>query len=861
MFFHSESINRVYREVASSERGLTSKEAERRLLRDGDNVLSEGKKKGPLLLFLEQFKDFMTILLIIAAAISAVIAFLTKNRSEVVDTIILFFIILLNNVIGFIQQYRADVAIRKLKELSVGYTKVLRDGKTVEIDSRKLVVGDVVLFGEGDAVPADCRIIQAKNLLCNESALTGEAEQVEKSERTVGEGTPLAERKDMLYASTFITRGQARAVVVATGMAMEIGKIAHMIDVADTVPTPLERALDNLGKVISGAVVSIAVLLFLFGRFVQHVDILPGFMSSVAVAVAAIPEGLPAVVTVLMAFGVQRMSAGRAIIRKLKAVETLGGCDYICTDKTGTLTENRMSVEEVCSYGNLERIAACMHYCNSLHGGTSGDATEVALKRYTEEHEFSIPQGEKKDEIPFDSDRKMMSVCIRHATGSQVYVKGGIEAVLAKCTKFMEHGVARDLTGSDRRRILSESGATAEKALRVLAFACREGEVCEEKDLVFLGFCGLMDPPKQGTADAVKTCKEAGITMVMITGDQKDTALAIAKRLGIASSSAELMTGTELDELKGEALEQRILASRVFARVSPRHKGLIVEVLQRHGKTVAMTGDGVNDAPGIKRAEIGIAMGSGTDVTKSVSDMVIADDNFSTIVTAVAEGRRIFANIRKTVAFFLATNLGEVLAVLFATVFFPEYSFLSSTQLLWINLITDSFPVLAMGMEQSEPDSMRRPPKRAEKELMSKKFFLPIVFFGFMLALFIIAVYLYALKRYSPEVACTAALFTMSFAELMYAFCVRTERSSVLNRDFFSNRVLLVTVTVGIVVNLLLCVLPPVREAFGIVLLPKDVWAAVAVASLLVLPMGECYKWLLRKRSSVRQFRPVRSLG
>ena len=838
--------------MQSHEQGLTTHEAERRLKERGFNALTEEKRLNPLILFFSQFKDFMTVLLMIAAGISAVLSFLTKDKNDLVDTVILLVIILVNNVIGFVQQYRADTAIEKMKTMSVCHVKVRRDGKDVLLDGKFLAVGDVVFFEEGDRVPADCYILSAKNLKCNEAALTGESTEVEKSEGRIDKSVPLGDRRNMLYSSTYVVRGSATALVVETGMRTEIGKIAGLITRAEVLQTPLEKALEKLGKIISWCVVGIAAFLFVFGAFFRNIGLLPNFMSSVAVAVAAIPEGLPAVVTVLMAMGVQKMSKHRSIVRKLQAVETLGGCDCICSDKTGTLTQNKMTVQEIYTFGRLseQKLFECMTYCNTVKGERGnfiGDATEIALKNYIEENGIRIASAQKTDEIPFDSDRKMMSVFMRTDEGEICYAKGGVELLLKKCTRILDNGCVRPLTQEDKRRTSSVCLGLAKKALRVLGFAYRPSkEGTGENNLIFIGVCGMIDPPKVGAAEAVKSCKEAGINVVMITGDQKDTALAIARRLNIAESVSQLVTGDELDELQGKALEERISSVRVFARVNSGHKAVIVKVLQKQGKTVAMTGDGVNDAPAVKNADIGIAMGSGTDVTKSVADIVVTDDDFSTIVTAVSEGRHIFANIRKTVSFFLTTNLAEVLAVLAVTLFLFQYNFLNSTQLLWINLITDTFPVLALGAEMAEKNVMRRPPQKAEREIFSKRSIVPILLFGVFQAACTVGLFVWALNVYDNATALTMAFFTMSFSELFYAFNIRTDES-LFGKAFFENKVLLLTVVFALVVNLLLCVVEPLRLAFGVTALTGVQWGMVFGVSLLVLPAGELYKLILRR--------------
>ena len=867
--YHSLPAEAVLSELQTSELGLGEALAAERLEKFGENTLRTKKRAGALRLFLAQFKDFMTILLICAAAISAVIAYITGDAHELADTGILLFIIFLNTFVGFIQQYRADNAIEKLKSLSVCRVKTVRGSKDMLLDSALLVPGDVIDLEEGDMVPADCRVLRAEELKCDESALTGESVGVTKNAGTCAENTGIFERKNMLYSSSFVVKGQAKAVVVRTGKDTEIGKIADLLENTETAKTPLEKILAVLGKVITVFVISVAAIIFVFGIFFKESTLLGNFMSSVAIAVAAIPEGMPAIVTVIMALGVQKMSRERAIVRKLHAVETLGGCSCICSDKTGTLTENRMTVEEVvtdfsgepvrarltnAAQGGERKLLECMAICNTVKGTAGrrmGDPTEVALVNFTDSLGFSC-ENTRLGGIPFTSERKMMSVAARTAEGSFCFVKGGCDVVLSRCTRIWSGGAVRPLTEADRRNVSAAAHNLACRALRVLGFACREYTGAPREDeLIFLGVCGMIDPPKQGVKEAVAECKAAGITPVMITGDHRDTAYAIAARLGIAERESDVLTGAELDGMSGAELAARVPEKRVFARVSPKHKSMIVEQFQRAGEVVAMTGDGINDAPGIRKADIGIAMGiSGTDVTKSAADMVIADDNFSTIVTAVREGRHVFSNIKKTIQFFLATNLAEVLSILIVTLALYKFDFLTSTQLLWINLITDSLPVLSLGAEQAERDVMLRPPVHASS-LFSRDSMAAVVFYGVVQTAICVGIFVWSANAYGNAVAVTMTFFVLSFLELFHSFNIRSERGSAFGKGFFSNRMLFLTVFIGIAVNLFLCPFAPVRGAFGIVLLSPGQWGIVFASSLAVIPAAEIYKavWrLIEKR-------------
>ena len=862
--YHSMTAEQALASLQSGERGISEQEAQERLLRYGENALRDKKKGSAFRLFLAQFKDFMTILLICAAVISGTVAYFTGDAHEVADTGILLFIILLNTIVGFIQQYRADTAVEKLKKLSVCQVKVLRGGKDLLLPGTQLVPGDIVWLEEGDMVSADCRILQSEELRCDESALTGESDGAAKSPAPCAENTAVADRKCILYSSSFVLKGQAKALVVKTGQDTELGKIAGMLTQTKEAKTPLEKILATLGKVITVFVISVAAVIFLFGIFFKQSSVLSNFMSSVAIAVAAIPEGMPAIVTVIMALGVQRMSKQRAIIRKLHAVETLGGCSCICSDKTGTLTENRMTVEEIVVNFHTGKplegdpihsghpaalpLLECMRVCNTVKGKGGkhiGDPTEIALVRYADSREFSLA-FRRLGGIPFTSERKMMTVSAQTERGRKNYVKGGADVLLSKCTRICTASGVRAITQMDREEILSVTADLASRALRVLGFACSEytGAPSEE-NLIFLGVCGMIDPPKQGVKEAVVQCVQAGITPVMITGDHRETAFAIAKRLGIAESEDQVLTGTELDTLPEEALQKQISKTRVFARVSPKHKSAIVEHFQNAGNVVAMTGDGINDAPGIRKADIGIAMGiSGTDVTRSAADMVIADDNFSTIVAAVREGRHIFSNIKKTILFFLATNLAEVLCILIASLVLWRLEFLSSTQLLWINLITDSLPVLSLGAEVMERDCMLRPPRR--EGIFTRESMASVAVYGIMQTIICLWVFVAGAHLYGNAVAVTMTFFVLSFLELFHSFNIRSERGSAFSKDFFSNKILFFTVFAGIAVNLLLCPFAPVRAAFDIVPLSWKQWAVVFLSSVSIVPLAEIYKGIVR---------------
>lgn len=822
----------------STEGGLTQEEAERRLAAFGKNELKEGKRRSIPALFFAQFKDLMTLILVAAAVLSGVLAYVTGERSELTDTAILLFIIVLNAAVGVVQQYRADSAIEKLKKLSTATAKVVRGGRVRVLPAALLVPGDIVEVEEGDRIPADCRILSSEGVKCDEAPLTGESRPVRKRDCTVKKPA-LAERENTLFSGTFCLSGRARCVVTETGMHTEMGAIADLLTKAQPALSPLDKVLSRLAKIISYTVLSVAAALFVVGVLSQRAGILQNLMSAIAVAVAAIPEGMGAVVTVILAMGVQRMSAFRVTCRRLSAVETLGSCTCICSDKTGTLTRNRMTVGAALPFGGEKRLLRCMRLCGSVKGSSGsyvGDPTEVALAEYAE------ARGERGGRLlaggcPFTSEARFMRVRADLGGGAVFLEKGALDVVLSHCRTADGRALTQELCA----RIRKEAAAYEEKAMRVLAFA----EGTEETKLDFLGLAALFDPPREGAKEAVEACKRAGVRTVMITGDSPATALAVAKELSIAASKEEVMTGEELDAAGENA--QAIGRCRVFARVSPKHKLAIVKALQQRGEVVAMTGDGVNDAPSVKAADIGVAMGSGTDVTKNAADMVLGDDNFSAIVRAVEEGRSVFFNVRRTIDFFLATNLAEVLAVLLATLFLWQFDFLTSTQLLWINLITDSLPVLALGVERTV-GVMERPPVRAD-DILSRRSLCSIAVYGGVQTALVLLVFGTGIALWGNAVASSCAFLTLSLLELFHAFNVRGGAF---------NRVLIATELVGVLSTVLLAALPPLAALFGLAALPLPAWALVACASVLILPAGWLWRRLQRRRTARRPLRKRR---
>ncbi len=830
--------------VGSGEGGLSSFEAASRLAKNGRNVLKEGKKKSKLMLFFAQFKDLMTLILIAAAILSGVLAFLTGDRGELVDTAILLAVILLNAVVGFLQEYRADAAIAQLKKLSKCEAKVVRDGKVIKIDAEELVVGDVIELEEGDRVPADCRILSGDNFRCDESALTGESVPVKKQDCIVQKAA-LSERKNTAFMSTFCVMGSARLVVVGCGMDTEMGRIAALLHEDRASPSPLDRTIAKLGKIITISVLLVALILFAGGMFARRLSLLQNLMAAIAVAVAAIPEGMGAVVTVILAMGVQRMAGRNAVIRKLSAVEALGGCSVICSDKTGTLTKNRMTVESVsCGFseekkGDICELLRCIRVCHTVKGSAGsylGDPTEVALLEYADKKNFDF-SFRTLGGTPFSSERKMMSVLSESDGKKRLYVKGGADVLLKRCTKLLTTAGEIPMSEVYRTKIRETADGYAKNAMRVLGFAY--GEDMREEGLTFIGLAAMLDPPKEGAKEAVAACKGAGVKTVMITGDSPETAFAIASRLGIAENISEVATGEQLDAMGEEELARRAKFYSVYARVSPGHKSRIVRALKAGGEVVAMTGDGVNDAPALRAADIGVAMGSGTDVTKNAADVVIADDDFTTMTKAVEEGRSVFFNIKKTISFFLATNLAEVLSVLIVSLFLWRYDFLTSTQLLWVNLITDSLPVLALGVERTE-GAMLRPPV-SDREIFSRRSLFRILFFGVAQTCILVTMFIFANRAWGNGVASTMAFVTLSGLELLHAFNVRRE-DGLARQKPFSNKTLLLTVGIGMLLSVLLVVIPPVRSLFDLSALSLKEWAVSLGLSFAILPVGVLYR-------------------
>ena len=867
-----QSAEEVLCSQGSQRGGLTSQEAAARLEKHGPNRLQEAKKITNLQRFLQQLKDPMLLILMAAAAVSAVTSILSGEK--LTEVIIILAVVLLNAVLGVVQESKAEAAIEALQTMTAATSKVLRDGKITVLHSADLVPGDVVLLEAGDAVPADGRLLESASLKIEEAALTGESVPVNKTAETISaEGdVPLGDRKNMCYMGSTVVYGRGSAVITATGMDTEMGKIAGVLARTEQEETPLQRKLTQLGKTLSYLVLAICVFIFVFDLLVEGdyslEAILKTFMVAVSLAVAAIPEGLATVVTVVLSIGVTNMSKRGAVIRRLTAVETLGCTQVICSDKTGTLTQNKMTVVD--HTGPQRLLATAMALCSDAawtEEGAQGEPTEAALVNFAAEAGLKKPLLEEQQprvaEAPFDSSRKMMSTVHQIDGGFIQYTKGAPDEVLRLCTCYIESGEMRPMTEEKRRAILLENKAMADRALRVLAAAQRSwGDKLPEdispetleQDLCFIGLAGMIDPVRPEVKDAIHQCRKAGIRPVMITGDHKDTAVAIAKELDILDSADQAITGSELNAFTDEELAEIVPRYSVYARVQPEHKVRIVTAWKKRGAITAMTGDGVNDAPSIKTADIGVGMGiTGTDVTKNVADMVLSDDNFATIVGAVGEGRRIYDNIRKTIQFLLASNMSEVLGVFTATLL--GFTLLGPVHLLFINLITDCFPALALGLEKAEPDVMDRPPRDSHDGIFAGGLGLDILYQGVLITVITLASYIIGHcvevgyfempSGVSPH-GMTMAFLTMSMCEIFHSFNMRFQRRSIFSGRSH-NKVLWAAMLGSLLITTLVLEVGPIADAFGFT--PVG-WAEYGIAlalAVLVIPVVELVKFFQRR--------------
>ena len=868
MRFYCENQEEVLKQLNASESGLSQTEAQKRLEENGKNRLEAAKGKSIIRRFLEQLADPMIIILLAAAAISGVLAAM-EPEGEFVDVIIILAVVIINAVLGVYQESKAEKAIEALQEMSAATSKVLRDGKVQIVHSEDLVIGDVVLLEAGDAVPADGRILESASLQIEEAALTGESVPVTKfidiiNLRESEKDVPLGDRKNMMYRGSTVVYGRGKAVITATGMDTEMGKIADALTQAEEGQTPLQRKLGQLSKILTWLVLGICVVVFAVqiiraGRFDFELA-LHSFMVAVSLAVAAIPEGLAAVVTVVLSIGVTNMSKRNAIIRKLTAVETLGCAQIICSDKTGTLTQNKMTVVDF--YGEDEaRLATAMALCCDAEidseANVTGEPTEAALVVWA--NKLGLNKNDLKEkfprvgEAPFDSGRKMMSTVHKTEDGVVQYTKGAPDVIIGKCEYYLENGKIVPMTQEYVDQILAANKAMADKALRVLACAERiweeapteyEANVLEQK-LCFVGLSGMIDPVRPEVKDAIVECRGAGIRPIMITGDHVDTAVAIAKELGIITEGTYAITGSQLNDMDDEQFEKEFQNISVYARVQPEHKTRIVNAWRKAGYVTAMTGDGVNDAPSIKSADIGVGMGiTGTDVTKNVADMVLTDDNFATIVGAVEEGRRIYDNIRKAIQFLLGSNMSEVLTIFVATLI--GFTIFEPVHLLWINLVTDCFPALALGMEKAEPNIMRRKPRNAKAGIFADGMGFDIGYQGALVTVLVLISYFIGNRMGGAEHGTTMAFLTMSLAEIFHSFNMRSQRQSIFKLGS-QNKFLLLAGIGSFLATVLVCEVQFLADAFGFVPVGIEEFVIAIALGVCVIPVVEFVKLVQRK--------------
>jgi len=876
------TVEETFEKLKTNINGLDVTEAENRHEEFGPNKLREGKKKTLLSRFVDQMKNVMIIILLIAAVVSFVVAKL-ENESFT-DSIVIFAVVVMNAVLGVAQESKADKAIESLKKMSLPYIKVRRSGKIESIKTEELVVGDIVLIEAGDFVPADMRIIECNSIKVEEASLTGESLPVSKFVDVINKDTALADRKNMLYSGSSVVYGRGEGVVTAIGMDTELGKIATMLSTTKESLTPLQKKMNEISKVLSIVVVVIGLAMVILGMF-QGNKLLEIFMLSVSLAVAAIPEGLPASITIILSIGVQKMAKEHSIVRKLASVETLGATEIICSDKTGTLTQNKMTVTEVNLAGTrivaddlkydekngaLDVFMKNMMLCNDVKLNAKGDdflgdPTEVALvqlgKKIGLDKELIDTRYKRVAELPFDSERKLMTTVNKLEDKFLVNVKGAIEGLIEKCTKAVINGSLLDITPEIKEQILAANNEMSSRALRVLGFAYKEVESLPEvistdtleSDLIYVGLVGMIDPPRPEVKQAVKDCYSAGMIPIMITGDSISTAVAIAKDIGILTEGKEAITGQELDAMSDDEFERRINNIRVYARVSPENKVRIVKVWKKLGKTVAMTGDGVNDAPALKTADIGVGMGiTGTEVSKSVASMVLTDDNFASIVVAVKEGRRVYRNIQNVIAYLLASNIAEVLIVFIAKIF--NSAIFSPLHLLWINLITDAIPAMTLGFEPADKNSMKEKPRKANEKFFNPFLITRIVVPAIIKSIMVLVLYFIVESNpiYTHEHAMTVAFIALSFAELLFAFVIRSDRKTIIGTGIFTNPQLLIGVVSIILIQLCVIFIPAISSIFGLVHLNSTLYTLAIGAAVIYMIVADMSKLLIAKRFKLR---------
>lgn len=858
-------IDEVLKKLGVDERtGLGGQQVVANRNKFGNNTINKEKRKSWLVRFLAQFKNIMVLILLFSAVISISIAISHKQTGELFEGFIILFIVIMNAIIGVIQENKAEACINELRKSENTSARVKRNGVVQIIPTQELVVGDIVFIEAGDIVPADIRLLDTNNVKCDESKLTGESLAVTKNHMEVcSSHTPLAERYNMAYSGSLVTSGKARGVVTEVGNNTEIGKIASLLFKAKKEMTPLQKSIEKIGKFLTWSVLIICAIIFLAELiFVRDSNFIEALMLSVALAVAAIPESLPAVITLIMALGVQQLSKRKVIIKQLHAVETLGSCEIICTDKTGTLTENKMTVVQnfadnklVLNRAELNRnMQLCMRLCNNSYldnkGVVVGEPTENAVFEYVRDVNI---QAKRLQEITFDSNRKMMTTLYAIDGEFYSFTKGAFDRIISRCSQIEINGNIVPLSPSMREHLTSINNDMADRALRVLAFCykkCDDLQQDLEEDMIFLGLTGMMDRPRKEVFGAIQKCFSAGLKPIMITGDHKRTAFAIAKDLGIARDISQVLTGDEISRMTDKEFADNVQKYTVFARVSPEHKVKIVSAYKKLDKIVAMTGDGVNDAPSLKIADIGVGMGiSGTDIVKSVADMIITDDNFASIIVAVEEGRKVYNNIQKALQYLISTNSVEVLGMLFGLLFFPAHPFLLPSQMLFINLVSDSLPAFALGKENVEPEIMKSPPRKKSSTLFSQDVGISIIYQSILQMVIVISIYLYGMRIGGAGVATTMVFFTIVFMQLLHSVNCKTNQS-ILGKNLLDNKTFNWCFLITFGLSLLVAVCPVFYTLFQLKFLNIYEWVIVAIASFSIIPLCEVVKLFLNYKKT-----------
>lgn len=869
MAFYNEDITQIFKNLKTSANGIPSSSAKERATLYGKNELDKQKHISFFKKLLLQFKNIMIIILLVSAIISSVTAITEKNVESLFEGILIFAIVLINAIVGVIQEQKAENALMALAKSTEPFATIVRDGSVQKIKAHEVVVGDIVILKSGDSIPADIRLIDSNNFKCNESSITGESVPVLKTPTKLSKNNlNISDQENMCFSGTSAVSGKASGVVVAVGKNTELGKIAGILSTSIKEKTPLEKNIDKIGKVITFGVLGIVAVVFFVQLFLnKNAGVMQALLTAVALAVAAIPESLPAVITIIMALGVQKLARKNAIIKKLSAVETLGCCNVICSDKTGTLTKNNMVASHIytnlkisdvknISQQDIKELSNCLSVCNNVRTNKEdllvGDATEIAIVKFLNSkninHQTIKNSFNKLHENEFNSTRKIMSMVCEKGSQKTLFAKGALDYILPKCDSIFINEEVKPLSPETKQKILEANENVCLEGERVIAFAIKNANLDEsENNLVFVGFMGIIDPPRPEAFEAVKKCKSAGLKTIMITGDHPTTAFAIAKKLAIAKSKNEVLTGNDLNNLSIKELSKIINNYSVFARVTPEHKLMIVNALKQNGNIVSMTGDGINDAPSIKTANIGVCMGTGTDVTKEVADVIISDDNFSTIVSAISEGRTIYQNITKTIIFLLSTNIVEVLGIFVTSLIMPEAVFLSPAQILFINLVTDSLPAFALGIEPSERDIMMMPPRNTNQTLLSGTIGWTILYQGFIQSLIVLVMFVLANHFFGTDIASTMSFMTICLMQIIHAVNCKTDKS-IFKTNIFNNKFFNFSFIILFALILTIYFIPTLASLFSLTSLSGLQWLVVAITSISIIPIVEIGKIFTNKK-------------